>query len=395
MKVLIDFTQIPLQRAGAGVYAENMVRALVPLAHPDDQIVLLMQSDERVLRNDLQGAGNVRILSIPRRLFRNRFALMLFEQIILPWILRVHRIDVLHSLHYTLPLWSPAARVVTFHDMTMILWPQLHTRARRLIMPVYMRLAWKRADAILFVSAATQRDAERIFPPSLGLRAVTPLGVSSDAFLVPPASDVQDALAAVGVSRPFLLFIGTIEPRKNLLRLIHAFETTADRYPDCTLVLAGKLGWEYEPVLRAIASSPVGARICRLGYISDVTKRALVAGCAALVYPSLYEGFGLPVLEGMAAGAPVITSNVSSLPEVAGDAAILVDPESTEALAEALREVLNPSTAELLRKSGPRRAQLFPWSRTAVETWKAYKMACLRRRGPSRPSPGPNTTRPS
>lgn len=373
MRFLIDFTQIPLKRTGAGVYAENLVRELAPMVNPDDQFFLLLQSDEVVLRNEVQTADQVRILSIPSGLFRNRLALMLFEQLILPWILLFHHIDVIHSLHYTLPLWSPAARVVTFHDLTMLLTPRMHTRGRRLIMPIYMRLAWKLADAILFVSAATRKDAERLFPPSGKVRAVTPLGIGSDAFVTPSASEVQQGLAEIGVSQPYLLFIGTIEPRKNIVRLIQAFDAVAGQFPDYTLVLAGKFGWDYEPVTRALSSSPAAARIRHLGYITDSAKRILLAGCAALVYPSLYEGFGLPVLEGMAAGAPVITSNLSSMPEVAGDAAILVDPALAEQLSTAMQELLsNSALSEEYRSRGRTRARTFSWTATAQGTYKTY-----------------------
>lgn len=381
LRILVDFTQIPLKRTGAGVYAENLVSELPPLLRPGDQLFVLLQSDELILPKLLAGADNVQLLTVSSRFFRNRPALMFFEQLVLPGILFTHQIDVLHSLHYTSPLWAPAARVVTFHDLTMLLWPQLHTWSRRVIMPLYMRQAWKNADAILFVSQSTQRDAERIFGASGRFRAVTPLGVSQDAFTRPSTNEVREELAGLKLRQPYLLFVGTIEPRKNLVRLIHAFEKFAGEIPNCTLVLAGKLGWDYEPVIRAMAESPFRERIRHLGYIADQTRRILLAGCSALVYPSLYEGFGLPVLEGMAAGVPVITSNISSLPEVAGDAALLVNPESVEELAGALRTVLSSAVAEVLSESGQQRAQLFTWKRTAAETWKAYLAACQQTRG--------------
>lgn len=374
MRILIDFTQIPVKRTGAGVYAENLIRALVPLIEPDDRLFLLLQSDETVLRKELQAAVNVHILSIPSRPFRNRFALMLFEQLIFPSVLLLHRIDVLHSLHYTLPLWSPAARVVTFHDMTMLLWPQLHTRGRRLIMPLYMRLAAKLADAILFVSAATQRDAEKLMQRRKKFDAVTPLGVGPDSFLIPSAAAVESGLEKLAVRPPYLLFIGTIEPRKNLVRLIQAFDWIATEFPKHSLVLAGKLGWNFDPVLSAMRNSPFGQRIRHLGYISEDQKRILLAACDILIYPSLYEGFGLPVLEAMAAGVPVITSNVSSLPEVAANAAILVDPESVDQLAATIHSLLSDAElAQSLRIQGRERALSFSWNRTAAETYKAYQ----------------------
>lgn len=382
MRVLIDFTQIPLKRTGAGVYAESLALKMPAALGAGDRLLVLVQSDEVELPRLLADAANVEFLSIPARIFRNRMLLMVFEQLALPFLLLKHRIDVLHSLHYTMPWWTPSARVVTFHDLTMLLWPRLHTRGRRLIMPRYMRMAWKRADAILFVSDSTRRDAEKMFPPSRRLRAVTPLGVRSDAFLRASAAEIEESLAEHGIRQPYLLFLGTIEPRKNLTRLIQAFERVADEFPDCALVLAGKLGWEYEPVVDARNASRVSARIRHLGYVSGQTKRCLLAGCAALVYPSIYEGFGLPVLEGMAAGAPVIAGNVSSLPEVAGDAALLIDPESVEEMAEAMRALLaDRELAGQYRRRGLERAALFAWERTAAETFRSYEAVFGRRRG--------------
>jgi glycosyltransferase involved in cell wall biosynthesis len=377
MRILIDFTQIPAQRAGAGVYAENLVRELPAFLGCEDLLFLLLQSDEAMVPELTSGMTNVVCLFIPARLFRNRAVLMLFEQVILPWILFRRRIDVVHSLHYTIPLLAPSARVVTFHDLTMLLWPEMHTRGRRLIMPLYIRLAWRLADVIVFVSGATRNDAEKLLPAlKPRVNRVVPLGVKFDSFRRPSEEDVARGLASLAVSRPFVLFIGTIEPRKNVLRIVQAFEKIAARFPEHSLILAGKLGWDFDPILEAIAASPFRARIRQLGYVSEESKRVLLAGGDLLVYPSLYEGFGLPVLEGMAAGIPTVTSNVSSLPEVAGSAALMVDPESVEQLAAAMERVLSDGDlAVKLAGLGWERAKEFSWRNTAGETYKAYQDA--------------------
>jgi glycosyltransferase involved in cell wall biosynthesis len=387
VRILVDFTQIPLRRAGAGVYAENLVRRLPGFLGHDDVLFLLLQKDELELPRLIAGRKNVRLLFIPSRVFRNRLMLMLFEQLLLPWLLLVHKIDVVHTLHYTIPLWAPSARVVTFHDLTVLLWPQMHTRGRRVIMPLYIRLAWRLADVIIFVSAATQRDAERLLPAVEDrVNIVVPLGVSSDAFVPSAAADLRGGLTSLQINQPYVLFIGTIEPRKNLVRLIHAFENIASQFPERLLILAGKLGWDFDPVLEAIAASPVRERIRHLGFISEESKRVLLAGCDVLVYPSLYEGFGLPVLEAMAAGIPLVTSNVSSLPEVVGSAALMVDPESVEQLAAAIALLL--SDRELANKYGAlgqERARMFSWENTAAETYKAYQAAYKRGRRDGEP----------
>jgi glycosyltransferase involved in cell wall biosynthesis len=158
-----------------------------------------------------------------------------------------------------------------------------------------------------------------------------------------------------------------------LVRVIQAFEKVASRFPEHILVLAGKLGWDFEPVLEAIARSSYRERIRHIGYVSDQDKRVLLTGCSALVYASLYEGFGLPVLEAMAAGIPVITSNVSSLPEVAGAAALMVDPESVDQMSAAMtRLVSDPELAKTLSALGTERAKMFSWKKTAAQTYEAY-----------------------
>jgi glycosyltransferase involved in cell wall biosynthesis len=387
MRILIDFTQIPAQRAGAGVYAENLVREMPTFLGSDDRLFLLLQSDEAVLPRLTSSMANVILLFIPARPFRNRATLILFEQFILPWILLAHHIDVAHSLHYTIPLLAPSARVVTFHDLTMLLWPEMHTRGRRLIMPLYIRLAWRLADVILFVSAASRNDAEKLLPAAKSrLNRVAPLGVNFDSLRRPLQEDLRNGLHSLGINKPYVLFIGTIEPRKNLIRVIQAFEKIAPRFPDHLFILAGKLGWDFDPILQAIATSPFRERIRRMGYISDDNKRIILAGGDVLVYPSLYEGFGLPVLEAMAAGIPVVTSDVSSLPEVAGKAALLVDPESVEQLAAAMERLLScPDLAKKMTALGLERARMFSWKNMAQETYKAYQTAYNLRAGGGKP----------
>jgi glycosyltransferase involved in cell wall biosynthesis len=384
MRILVDFTPIPLQRAGAGVYAENLVRRLPSFLGPDDVLFLLLQKDEVTLPPLFAGRKNVRLLFLPSRVFRNRLMSMLSEQLILPWLLLFHKIDVVHTLHYMVPLWAPARRVVTFHDLTHLLRPEMHTRARRLLMPVFVRSGWRFADVILFVSASTRRDAERMLPPRRnGLNTVAPLGVGAEAFHRLSDEDLRDGLRFLEIKQPYLLFIGTIEPRKNLLRIIRAFENIASQFPEHILILAGGLGWGFEPVLAAIAGSPVRERIRHLGYISEENKRVLLAGGDLLVYPSLYEGFGLPVLEAMAAGIPVVTSNISSLPEVVGSAAPMIDPESEEQLTAAMALLL--SDRDLAKKYsglGQQRARMFSWENTAAETYKAYQAAHSAEGGP-------------
>ncbi|MBV8675000.1 MAG: glycosyltransferase family 4 protein [Acidobacteriaceae bacterium] len=370
---MIDFTQIPVLRTGVGVYAENLACELDHLVGSGDSLFVLIQSDEQSLPKQLGAAKNVQFVRISSRLFRNRAALLFFEQLVLPFILLGYRIEVLHSLHYTHPLICPCRRVVTIHDLTFLLFPGLHTWGRRLIIPFFIRHAMRNADAVIFVSESTRSDAERIITRSRALGAVVPLGVDPNYSLSPESEELCSRLTKLGVNQPFILNIGTIEPRKNLLRLIEAFENVADHRPELSLVLAGKLGWFYSQILAQINGSRHAERILAIGFVTEYDKRALLNACELFIYPSLYEGFGLPVLEAMSAGAPVITSSNSSLAEVAGDAAELVDPESVSELSNAISHLLeDEGKMAALRGRGKSRSASFTWANTARKTYDVY-----------------------
>jgi len=373
MRVMIDYSQIPVSRTGVGVYAENLVREIVPLFGPNDSLFVLLQSDEIALPQDMPNGHVVQYVVIPSRFFRNRAILFAFEQLILPLLLMFYRIDSLHSLHYTHPILSPCRRIVTIHDLTFLLFPDLHTRGRRLIMPFFIRHAIRHSDAVIFVSESTRKDAERLVARGNAVGVVVPLGVDPK-YSVPSGQDeISAVLKKLNLSRPFILNIGTIEPRKNLVRLVQAFEYLADRRGDVSLVLAGKLGWDYSKIITEIRRSRHTKRLLQVGFITDDEKRVLLNSCEIFVYPSLYEGFGLPVLEAMAAGVPVITSANSSLSEVAGDTAELVDPTSIQDLANAMVRILaDDSNKDKNRAAGKSRASSFTWMNTARETYRLY-----------------------
>lgn len=218
--------------------------------------------------------------------------------------------------------------------------------------------AIKRAAAFICISEATRAEFLDRFPQAAARTHVTPL-----------AADPRFSRAkATARDRPYVLAVGTLEPRKNLVRLIEAWAALpAHIRSEHRLALVGPVGWDVEATLSAARAHPADVEL--LGYVDDDELAGLYAGCAAFAYPSLHEGFGLPVLEAMSAGAPVITSNVSSLPEVAGDAALLVDPLDVGALSDALETLLTDAArADALRAAGREQARLFSWDRCAGET---------------------------
>jgi glycosyltransferase involved in cell wall biosynthesis len=271
-------------------------------------------------------------------------------------------VDVLLSTNSYLTAWfcrKPTAVVV--YDLVPFVDRQNAKTSSARIEQATIRPALRRAAALPCISEATRADLARLFPYAESKATMIPLA-ADPAFSAPVAAPGHPALKG----QPYVLAVGTLEPRKNLERLIAAWSAMDERArAGHVLALVGPIGWDAAPIVAAARDH--GAQL--LGRVSEDELRALYAGASAFAYPSLYEGFGLPILEAMAAGAPVLTSNVSSLPEVAGDAALLVDPTDVDAIGTALTRLLaHPALAEDLRARGRARAALFSWERTARET---------------------------
>lgn len=272
-------------------------------------------------------------------------------------------LDVLHLPHPQLPyVWKPKPPVViTVHDLSPVLFPQFHNAKRvvffKYVLPYFLR----RADAIIAVSEATKQDVVRLFGVPAGKITV-----------VPNAVDVPKRLPA-GKRERFILYVGTLEPRKNIPGLLRAFALLkAQGYPH-KLVLAGMKGWGYAPIFSLIRKLGLERDVVYRGYVSEEEKARLLRTAELFAYPSFYEGFGIPVLEAMAQGTPVVTSNVSSLPEVAGDAAILVDPSRPERIAQGMMEALSPQVWARLQGKGFKQAGRFTRKNMIDKTLRVYE----------------------
>lgn len=369
MRIGIDATALPPQPVGAGNYMIQLVRSLSAI-NADDQLVVFAQNKGRDLFAPPEGR------SIEWQIVEDRKpgSRLIWEQTQLTKLVHRTQIDLLHSLHYTRPFQLPCASVVTFHDMTFFLFPQLHTRARRLYFPTVMKLSARRADAIISVSESTRKDAIRLLGIDPARIFTAHLGVDSS--FQPISDQVQLSQIAEKYDLPdrFILYVGTIEPRKNLPLLIKAYREIVTRGTEHKLVLVGNYGWMYEEVLTLIEELNLSEFIHLPGYVSQ-SELPLVYNLAELfVYPTIYEGFGLPVLEAMACGVPVITSRIASLPEVVADAGILIPVDDIEALSEAMRQVLlDNNLKQKLIHDGMLQAKKFSWERTAELTWKVYR----------------------
>ena len=303
----------------------------------------------------------------------NRGIRLAWEQTVLPLRLKQYRIDVYHGPMYIAPLLKTCQQVVSVLDMTFHLTPRSHSWHKRIYFRSMIPAMVRRSDCVITISESTKRDIIALLGAEEEKLRVIHLG--TDPRFTPVRDDAQ--LAKVrkkyNLPRDFVLFVGLIEPRKNLETLVDAYcaDSLSSQFD---LVLAGGLGWGYSGLMQKIASSRVAECIRMPGYIADADLPALYSAAKAFVYPSLYEGFGLPVLEAMACGAAVITSSISSMPEVAGDAAILVPPHDRGALTSALQRVLRDKAfRDDLSRRARERAQLFTWEETARKTLEAYK----------------------
>lgn len=275
--------------------------------------------------------------------------------------------DVLFVPAHVVPLWHPPATVVTVHDLGYRFFPRQHPRLARLYLDASTRFSSRAARRIVADSQATARDLEHEYGVPAGrIRVVYP-GLDPAMARV-GGSAQQAARERYGLPRPFVLYVGTIQPRKNLARLVEAFARLPREFSGVDLVLAGRIGWLADGILGAVHRLGLEERVRFPGYVAQPDLPALLSAAECFVMPSLYEGFGLPVLEAMACGTPVICSDAGSLPEVAGDAALQFPAANVEALAGALTRLLgDPALRRTLVARGLAWCRRFSWQRTATE----------------------------
>lgn len=296
----------------------------------------------------------------------------------LPPLLRQHNIDVYHGVcNFELPIRKVCRYVVTIHDLVPLFFPELVPKKHLLFFRMFMKRVAHTADLIITDSEHSKRDIVQYLKTPPDKIRVIYLGFDQHYQRVQDQNRIAQVLTRYGVRQPYLLFVGVIEPKKNLERLVEAYTLlqTASTIPKETqLVIAGGEGWLSERLHRNVQDSGLTQQILFPGFIPDDHLPALYSGAEAFVFPSIYEGFGLPVLEAMSCGVPVVTANVSSLPEIVGKAGIVVDPYQPEAIAQGIARVLSDrQLQEQMREKGYRQAQKFSWQRTAEETYQVYQ----------------------
>ena len=303
---------------------------------------------------------------------------ILWEQGLQPAVLWRIKADLLHAPVNVGPLARPCPLVVTVHDLSFCLFPETFRPGQRFYQTILTRWTARHAERVIAVSESTRADLVRLFGVPRDRITVVPNGVDPAYHPLPPET-VAEFRRQKGLPERFLLCVATMEPRKNLPRLLEALARVPDAPP---LFLCGGRGWYYQEIEATIERLGLGDRVHRPGFIPQQELPLWYNAAAWFIYPSLYEGFGLPALEALACGTPTIVSRASSLPEVVGDAAVLIDPYDVQALADTLADALsNAPLAATLRQAGPQRAASFSWVRTARETAAVYRSLLTTRAG--------------
>lgn len=360
MKILYDATPLLMRSAGVKNYHHSLLTQLMLLIWPHE--LELFPDLEKLEPNHNERSNYSKWETL-----RGLAAMLASNYLFAPTVRSAARGADL--FHVTPHLWRPPEGPVLtsmVHDPTPILMPEAHTAGNVRYFQHFVRRVMPRLDAMIVPSYAVKHDLVELCGASEETITVIPHGVGEEFFEATPA---QREVARTQYDLPdrYVLFVGSVEPRKNLLGLIAAFtslpQKTQREYP---LVIVGASGWKNEAIQNAISKN---ANVKLGGYVSRELLPAVYEGCSLFVFPSHYEGFGMPVLEAMAAGAPVITSKTSALPEVVGDTGILIDPDDVEDLAEAMERVLeDQQTAALMGSSARQRARRFTWEKCALET---------------------------
>lgn len=359
MKISIDATGLGGPKTGTTVYLTEILSVWNLDRSINHEFVVFASPKALQHLMALGLDGRFQFVRAPN----NRHARTLWQQTILPWAINRLHVNVHWGTGFVLPLLSTRPMVVTIHDMTFQLFPSVHELIKRYYFPAMIKAAVNKATYVLAVSETTRNDLYRLLPVSREKTLVTLLAARKLA----PGMHPESLPGLSEVESDYVLFVGTVEPRKNLERLIAAWQSigSAERH-GVRLVIVGATGWLVDQIL----SRPVSEDAIEFkGFVGDDELAHLMRGAMAFVYPSLYEGFGLPVLEAMAQGIPVLTSNVGATREVAEGAALLIDPLNTSSISDGLIRLLNDDTLRCeLSRRGQERAASFSWERTARET---------------------------
>ncbi len=360
MRILYDATPLLMRSAGVKNYHHSLLEQLILLIWPHDLDLFPYLKTLTPNHNERSNYSTIETI-------RGLGSMLLSNYLHAPTVsIPARGVDL---FHVTPHLWRPpeGPRLTSMvHDPTPLLMPETHTPGNIRYFEHFVQRVMPRLDAMIVPSYAVKHDLVQLCGADEERITVIPHGVDETFFEATPA-EREVARNQYGLPDRYILFVGSVEPRKNLLTLLEAFSSLPEKTQrENPLVIVGATGWKNESIQRAIAKN---GNVRLIGYVSRELLPAVYEGCSLFAFPSHYEGFGMPVLEAMAAGVPIITSNVSALPEVLGDTGIVVDPDDPSSMAEAIESILqDPQTAALMGSAARQRARRFTWEKCALET---------------------------
>jgi glycosyltransferase involved in cell wall biosynthesis len=374
LRIGIDISRTIGERTGVGTYADSLVRGLSKIDTENEYILYpyfweCFPPNFRQAHIPRQANFHLWIEDLPLKKIQRRWLTTDPDN-------AMGNVDVVHSTAFTSPPQTKSIHVVTIHDITFLTHPEYHSSANKEFCLKHTQCAVEKAAKIIVPSFSVKRDLLEHYPITEERVAVTYEAAAENYYPTMDQTEIQRVLAKYGVGTNYILFVGTIEPRKNLVTLIRAAENILKKgYPRYSLVIAGPSGWLNSEVYELIRSLGLQNYVLLLGHVDPEELRSLYSAATVFVYPSFYEGFGLPVLEAMACGTPVITSNTSSLPEVAGDAAIQIPPMECAQLEQAIAALISDQALRLrMRQQSLEQAARFSWQDTASRTLEIYRM---------------------
>jgi len=369
--ITLDYTPAIQQHAGIGRYADELARALIALQPDDEWRLFYVDPQNRLPAPPLDRVARTTLRQSNKR-WRLRVLLNSYSRRAMDSQLCTHG-GLFHATDHLLPPLAHTRSVFTLHDLTVLKFPAAHTQLNRRFLSWMLPRFLRAADAVIADSHCTKQDALQLYHLPADRVHVVHLGV--DARFKPiAAAAARRVQERYQLPERFILAVSTIEPRKNLIVLLEAYQALCQRQPDVQLVIAGKRGWHSEPFFERLRALGLTGKVRLLGFVPDEDLPALYSLAEVFAFPSVYEGFGLPVLEAMACGTPVICSNTSSLPEVAGEAALQIAPADVQAWAEALEQIgSNGALRASLRERGLKQAARFTWENTARQTYAIYQ----------------------
>lgn len=363
MRIGLEISPLAINATGIPNYILRLLKGFASIDRDNEYFLYT----NKPIPYELGLPDNFRIVILKRPVPR----FQLWFQMELPYRLKKDKINIFHGLFSRLPVVLPVPGILTVHDLSGYKMPRFHKRHTHLtnqMFPIFV----KKASGIIAVSEFTAKELTSVFPEASGKITIIHEAAPPEYSEVTDKVELDRIRKKLNLPRCFFLFLGTLEPRKNLTKLLDAFLNVSDSIPH-SLVISGAKGWKTEELFNKLKTSDAEDRIQMTGFVDKDDIPALLSLAEGFIYPSLYEGFGLPILEAMACGTPVITSNISSMPEVAGDAALLVDPRSTDSISSAIITLANDKEKrELMCQKGLKRAGEFSWEETARKTLEVY-----------------------